>query len=93
MESNVVVLGEEVIDKLEHIVIPAGQYLICKTHFYGYPVEIMNELRHKAVTDWFSSASYELRNAPEIGVVHRHQNKGNKPGYCELWLPIVKKET
>lgn len=88
-------LSTEIANEFELIPIPEGQYLVCITPFFRYPVDELNNMRRRAVTEWFSSANYELRDAPEIGVIHWPQTKEdisiNHLGYCELWLPITEK--
>lgn len=92
MEEDV---GSEVAAWYEHITIPAGQYLVCETKRCKYPVDETDGLRRQAVTEWLPSSGYELRDAPEIGVIHWYWEEGNEKlnnsRYCELWLPIVKK--
>jgi predicted transcriptional regulator YdeE len=55
----------------------------------------MDELRKRAVSEWPPGSGYELRQAPEIGVIHWYWEEGNNrlnnSRYCELWLPIMKK--
>ena len=79
----------------EHLRIPAGQYLVCETARCEYPTALQDELRRKAVSEWLPTSGYELRNAPEIGVIHWYWEEGNEKlnssRYCELWLPIAKK--
>ena len=77
----------------EHLRIPAGQYLVCETARCEYPTALQDELRRKAVSEWLPTSGYELRNAPEIGVIHWYWEEGNEKlnssRYCELWLPIA----
>lgn len=79
----------------EHLQIPAGQYLVCETERCRYPTNLLDELRKQAVSQWLPTSGYELRDAPEIGVIHWYWEKGNdklnNSRYCEVWLPIVKK--
>lgn len=88
-------LSPEKANEFELIAIPEGQYLVCITSCLRDPVDELNNMRRRAVTEWFSSANYELRDAPEIGVIHWPQTKENISinhfGYCELWLPIIEK--
>lgn len=88
-------LGEEIAGWFEHITIPAGCYLVCETRRCQYPVDEIDELRRQAVSEWLPTSGYELRNAPEIGVIHWYWEEGNEKlnssRYCELWLPIAKK--
>ena len=46
----------------------------------------------KAISEWLPTSGYELRDAPEIGVIHWFWEDGNEKvnhsRYCELWLPI-----
>lgn len=79
----------------EHIRIPAGQYLICETERCMFPTVLVDELRRKAVSEWLPSSGYELRDVPEIHVIHWPFEDGNdevnNSHYVEIWLPIVKK--
>ena len=81
--------------QFEHLQIPAGQYLVCETERCEFPTNLEDELRRKAVSEWLPSSGYELRAAPEIGVIHWFWEEGNdkvnNSRYCELWLPIEKK--
>ena len=88
-------LGKDVAAWYEHISIPAGLYLVCETERCKYPVNEIDNLRKQAVSEWIPTSGYELRDAPEIGVIHWFWEEGNEKlnnsRYCELWLPIVKK--
>lgn len=85
----------EMAKHFEHLQIPSGQYLICETERCRYPTNLLDELRKQAVSQWLPASGYELRDAPEIGVIHWYWEKGNdklnNSRYCEVWLPIVKK--
>lgn len=85
----------EMAKKFEHLNIPSGLYLVCETERCRYPTNLMDALRQQVVSQWLPSSDYELRDAPEIGVIHWFWEKGNEPlndsRYCELWFPIVKK--
>lgn len=54
----------------EHISIPAGQYMICETERCMFPTNLVDDLRRQAVSEWLPSSGYELRDAPELGVIH-----------------------
>lgn len=86
----------EMARQFEHISIPAGQYLICETERCMFPTNLVDELRRKAISEWLPSSGCELRDAPEIGVIHWPFEEGNEvvnnSHYCEVWLPIVKKK-
>ncbi len=88
-------IGEEMASRFEHITIPTGQYLVCATERCKYPVDEIDDLRRKAVTEWLPSAGYEMAGSPEVNVIHWYWEEGNEElnnsRYCELWLPIVKK--
>ena len=88
-------IGEEVAAWYEHIQVPAGLYLVCETQRCKYPVDEIDELRKQAVSEWLPTSGYELRDAPEIGVIHWFWEEGNEKlnnsRYCELWIPITKK--
>lgn len=79
----------------EHIPIPAGQYMICETERCMFPTNLVDDLRRQAVSEWLPSSGYELRNAPELGVIHWPFEEGNETvnnsHYCEIWLPIEKR--
>ena len=88
-------LPADITAKFEHVKIPAGQYLVCETERCKFPTNLQGELRQKAVSQWLPTSGYELREAPEIGVIHWFWEEGNdklnNSRYCELWLPIAKK--
>ena len=88
-------LPKDITDRFEHVQIPAGQYLVCQTERCQFPTARMDALRQEAVSRWLPTSGYELREAPEIGVIHWFWEEGNDPlnnsRYCELWLPITKK--
>ena len=79
----------------EHLQIPAGRYLVCETERCEYPIDETDALRKQAVSEWLPTSGYELRDAPEIGVIHWFWEEGNMAlnhsRYCEIWLPIEKK--
>ena len=60
-----------------------------------YPVDLQDELRRRAVTEWLPTSGYELRDAPAIGFIHWPYEEGNdelnNSHFCEVWLPISKK--
>lgn len=86
----------EMAKNYEHLSIPAGQYLICQTERCMYPINLQDDLRRRAVTEWLPTSGYELRDAPEIGFIHWPYEEGNEilnnSHYCEVWLPIVRKD-
>ena len=88
-------IGESFAAWFEHIPIPAGLYMVCETKRCKYPVDEMDALRKQAVSEWLPASGYELRNAPEIAVIHWYWEEGNEKRnssrYCEIWLPIAKK--
>ena len=81
--------------RFENVSIPAGTYIVFETERCEFPTAKMDELRMKAVSEWLPTSGYELRDAPEIGVIHWFWEKGNDQvnhsRYCELWLPIHRK--
>ena len=85
----------EMAKHFEHLQIPAGEYLICETERCKYPTNLLDDLRKQAVSEWLPASGYELRDAPEIGVIHWFWEEGNdkvnNSRYCEVWLPIKKK--
>ena len=93
--ENLEDLPAEVTARFEHVQIPAGLYLVCETERCMFPTALMDDLRRRAVSEWLPSSGYELRSAPEIGVIHWPFEEGNEKvnnsHYCELWLPIAKK--
>ena len=88
-------LPEDIKAKFEKVEIPAGTYFVCETERCMFPTALKEDLRRRAVSEWLPSSGYELRNAPEIGVIHWPFEDGNdevnNSHYCELWLPIQKK--
>ena len=88
-------LPQDIVARFEHLQIPAGKYLVCETERCEYPTNLQDELRRIAVSEWLPTSGYELRNAPEVGVIHWFWEEGNdrlnNSRYCELWLPIEKK--
>lgn len=88
-------IGPELYSRFEDIIIPAGTYLICETERCKYPCDKIDELRKKAVSELLPSLGYELREAPEVGIIHwfyEYQNEElNNSRYYELCLPVVKK--
>ena len=85
----------EMAKQFEHIQIPAGQYLICETERCMFPIDLEDDLRRRMATELLPTLGYELREAPEIGVIHWPFEEGNdevnNSHYVEVWLPIVKK--
>ena len=81
--------------RFENVSIPAGTYIVFETERCEFPTAKMDELRMKAISEWLPTSGYELRDAPEIGVIHWFWEEGNDKvnhsRYCELWLPITKK--
>ena len=59
-----------------------------KPNAVNSPTNSGDELRRKAVSEWLPSSGYELRDAPEIGMIHWFREKGNdkvnNSRYCEL---------
>ena len=88
-------LPQEFQDRFVHLQIPAGQYLVCETERCQYPTNLQDALRRQAVSEWLPTSGYELRDAPEISIIHWFWEEGNEKRnnsrYCELWLPITKK--
>ena len=82
--------------RFENVQIPAGAYIVFETERCKFPTAKMDELRMKAVSEWLPTSGYELRDAPEIGVIHWFWEEGNdklnNSRYCEVWLPIKRKE-
>lgn len=88
-------LPEDITKRFEHISVPAGRYLVCETERCQFPTAKVDSLRQKAVSEWLPTSGFELRDAPEIGVIHWFWEEGNEQmnnsRYCELWLPIEQK--
>lgn len=88
-------LPADITARFEQIDVPAGCYLVCETERCQFPTALVDQLRHEAVSQWLPTSGYELRSAPEIGVIHWFWEEGNEKRnnsrYCELWLPIKKK--
>lgn len=89
-------LPEEITKRFEKLRIPAGKYLVCETERTYWPCDLQDELRRQAVSLWLPASGFQLRNAPEIMVIHWFWEEGNEKlnnsRYSELWLPIEKKE-
>ena len=85
----------DVAARFENVPIPAGTYIVFETERCEFPTAKMDELRMKAISEWLPTSGYELRDDPEIGVIHWFWEEGNDKvnhsRYCELWLPIAKK--
>lgn len=88
-------LPADIAARFEHIPVPAGSYLVCETERCQFPTAQVDALRKRAVGEWLPASGYELRDAPEIGVIHWFWEEGNDTlnhsRYCELWLPIKRK--
>ena len=88
-------LPEEITARFSHVQIPAGPYVVLETERCEFPTARMDALRRKAVSEWLPTSGYQLRSAPEIGVIHWFWEEGNdalnNSRYCELWLPITNK--
>ena len=88
-------LPADIAARFEHISVPAGSYLVCETERCQFPTAQVDALRKRAVGEWLPASGYELRDAPEIGVIHWFWEEGNDTlnhsRYCELWLPIKRK--
>ena len=88
-------LPADITSRFEHVDVPAGLYLVCETDRCKFPTARVDELRRKAISEWLPTSGYELRDAPEMGVIHWCWEEGNEKlnnsRYCELWLPIQKK--
>lgn len=87
-------LGEKA-KEFDHLLIPAGLYLVCETERCQYPTNLQDDLRRQAVSQWLPSSGYELRDAPEISLLHWYWEEGNEKlnnsRYSEIWLPIQQK--
>ncbi len=88
-------LPQEIIARFEKLSIPAGKYMVCETERTQWPCDLQDELRRNAVSRWLPTSGFELRNAPEVMVIHWFWEEGNEKlnnsRYTELWLPIVEK--
>ena len=88
-------LPADITARFSHVHVPEGLYLVCETERCQFPTAVVDQLRAEAVGQWLPTSGYELRSAPEIGVIHWFWEEGNEKlnhsRYCELWLPIVKK--
>ena len=88
-------IPKDIATRFENVSIPAGTYIVLETERCQFPTAKMDELRMKAISQWLPTSGYELRNAPEIGIIHWFWEEGNdqlnNSRYCELWLPIAKK--
>ena len=85
-------IPKDIAVRFENVHIPAGTYIVCETERCMFPTAKMEELRMKIFSEWLPTSGFELRNAPEIGVIHWPFEEGNDrvnhSHYCELWLPI-----
>lgn len=85
----------EMAKNFDHLQIPAGTYMVCETERTRWPCDLQEELRRQAVSQWLPGSGYQLREAPEVGMIHWYWEEGNEERnnsrYCELWLPIEKK--
>ena len=88
-------IPQEIAARFEHVSIPAGLYMVCETERCKFPTNLEDELRRTAVSQWLASSDFQLRDAPEIGILHWYWEEGNEElnnsRYAELWLPIEKK--
>lgn len=79
----------------EHLHIPEGLYMVCQTERTQWPCDLQDDLRRRAVSQWLPTSGYQLRNAPEISIIHWYWEEGNvalnSSRYCELWLPVERK--
>ena len=88
------VLGEDA-NRFERIVLPAGQYLVCRTENCEWPSMLIEKLRQQVAAVWLPESGYELDQRPEVAVYHWYYKEGdhvtNSSRYAEVWLPVVKK--
>lgn len=93
-ESMADEIGTEMAKRFEHLTIPETLYLVCETERCKFPVDLTDDLRRTAVTQWLPAHGYELTEAPEIRVTHWFYEEGNdklnSSRYCEVWLPVTK---
>lgn len=93
--ENLQELPEDMAAWFENVQVPAGLYLVCETQRCMFPTAQVDALRKRSVTDWLPSSGYILRDAPEICVIHWPFEEGNEElnnsHYCEVWLPVEKK--
>ena len=93
--ENLQDLPEDMAAWFENVQVPAGLYLVCETQRCMFPTAQVDALRKRSVTDWLPSSGYILRDAPEICVIHWPFEEGNEElnnsHYCEVWLPVEKK--
>ena len=77
-------------DHLEEYKIPEGTWAIFEC-VGPMPVAIQ-QLQKRIVTEWLPTSGYEYANAPDIEVYFEGDQQS--PDYtCEVWLPIIKKES
>lgn len=88
-------MGTELFSRFEQIVIPEATYLVCETERCMWPCDLRDDLYRKAVSEWLPSSGYQLADGPEVEIVHWFYRENddvlNSTRYCELWLPIEKK--
>jgi AraC family transcriptional regulator len=87
-------VGAEVSGWFQRIEIPAGLYLVCETEHCQWPMELVEPLRAKVVSEWLPSSDYEMDARPEVNVIHwpyRYQDEERKNNHSvELWIPLTK---
>lgn len=87
-------LPADIAARFERITIPAGRYLVCETERCEYPTALHDELRRRAISEWLPTSGCELRDAPEVNVIHWFWEEGNDKlnhsRYSEVWLPITR---
>lgn len=88
-------MGQEIADRFQEILVPAGLYLVCETQRCKWPCDQLEELYRRAVTELLPGAGYELTEGPEVEVIHWFYRPGdeelNSKRYAELWLPVRKR--
>lgn len=77
-------------DGYEVAVISKGQWAIFKTDNYNNTnmVSMIQELWRRIYSEWFPSSGYDHAEMPELELYYENTDK---TGYCEVWIPIVKK--
>lgn len=78
------------IEGYEVALIPKGQWAIFKTDSYNSSnmVTMIQDLWRRIYSEWFPSSGYDHAEMPELELYFENTDK---TGYCEVWIPVVKK--
>jgi AraC family transcriptional regulator len=76
----------------EKIVVPKLTWAVFETGKMKMPTRDMTELRKQAFSQWLPTSDYVLVEGPEIEVYYWFRDDDRDKRYCELWMPVEKKE-